>query len=357
MHVTSIPIAGIKFLSACVRFRANPITALKRFIKLCRDDLFSPDEIYFHRLLDPRIDNAVIRRMISKEKMLEPQLRLNPAGFRHHVDDKITFNGLCVRHGLPTPDIHAIFNRNSASKPNGTPSLRNLEDIERYLRDTSNTPIILKPADGHDGVGVDRLEKRGETWFDMHGGRVTPSLIFSRVQSPDTSRWIFQQVVDNHPEIAELSGALGLQTMRIRTVVNDNGQPELLGALLRLISGDNVYDNFRGGATGNMLAVLDVSDGRIVEVITSSKHHREINSITHHPGTKKQLIGFKIPHWEDVRTLALKASLSFRPLRCIGWDIAITAAGPMLIEGNLTWGILNRERDIYEYLQSMSTDT
>jgi len=355
LNIRSVPSVGFRFISACIRFRANPVKALMRFVKLYRRELFAPDEIYFHRLLDPAIDDAVIRRMISKEKMLKPQLRLNPSEFRHYVDNKVTFHAECARHGLPTPELFAIVDPAGGSAEI-VRVLRTPQQVESFLKTTPNNRMMLKPADGYDGVGVDRLERRGDHWYGLQGEQLNPSLAFFGNKHPESSRWLFQQVVSNHPELFKLTGAIGLQTLRVRTVVNSTGEPEILAALLRLISGDHVYDNFRGGATGNMIALLDAANGRIVEVVASTEDHHEICSVTAHPVTGKSLIGFTVPHWEAIHALALQAAVFFLPLRCIGWDIAITDTGPLLIEGNITWGILNRERDAYDYLLELSAN-
>lgn len=42
--------------------------------------------------------------------------------------------------------------------------------------------------------------------------------------------------------------------------------------------------------------------------------------------------------WEEAFALVRGAAPHFLPLRTLGWDIAITPDGPMIIEANAHWG-------------------
>ena len=59
-----------------------------------------------------------------------------------------------------------------------------------------------------------------------------------------------------------------------------------------------------------------------------------------HPITKEPIKGFKIPYWNDVIKLVKKAGLVVEGVGYVGWDIAITDNGPILIEGNVSPGSL-----------------
>jgi hypothetical protein len=55
------------------------------------------------------------------------------------------------------------------------------------------------------------------------------------------------------------------------------------------------------------------------------------------PGTDRSFVGFKLPCWQDLKSVALRAAAAFPWARSIGWDIAISDRGPVLIEGNARW--------------------
>jgi len=52
----------------------------------------------------------------------------------------------------------------------------------------------------------------------------------------------------------------------------------------------------------------------------------------------EKLQGRSIPFWSQLCKYIFKAHDVCPNIRTIGWDIAITDEGPVLIEGNLGWG-------------------
>jgi hypothetical protein len=54
---------------------------------------------------------------------------------------------------------------------------------------------------------------------------------------------------------------------------------------------------------------------------------------TKHPNSKIVLDGYQIPFFKEACQLAIKAT-NYLPNRIIGWDIAITNEGPIVVEGN-----------------------
>jgi hypothetical protein len=53
-----------------------------------------------------------------------------------------------------------------------------------------------------------------------------------------------------------------------------------------------------------------------------------------HPDTGALISGTELPYWDDVRDVALRSHRAFPERLLVGWDIAITTRGPLMIEGN-----------------------
>ncbi|MES1151915.1 MAG: sugar-transfer associated ATP-grasp domain-containing protein, partial [Dongia sp.] len=53
-----------------------------------------------------------------------------------------------------------------------------------------------------------------------------------------------------------------------------------------------------------------------------------------HPLTGGQIAGRVLPFWPEAMALAVRAHAAFGEWVVIGWDVAILADGPKLIEGN-----------------------
>ena len=62
----------------------------------------------------------------------------------------------------------------------------------------------------------------------------------------------------------------------------------------------------------------------------------EKNGITYekHPDTNTTIKGFEIPYFKEGRELVEKAALRVSEIGYVGWDLAFTENGPLLIEGN-----------------------
>ena len=53
-----------------------------------------------------------------------------------------------------------------------------------------------------------------------------------------------------------------------------------------------------------------------------------------HPDSGVIFTGYEIPFFHDALTLVMKAAQEIPEIRYIGWDIAISANGPVVIEAN-----------------------
>ena len=62
------------------------------------------------------------------------------------------------------------------------------------------------------------------------------------------------------------------------------------------------------------------------------------NIYKNHPITGANLIGIQIPYWKEIIRMLKQATKVVPEVGYIGWDIAITPKGPVLIEGNTTPG-------------------
>ena len=88
---------------------------------------------------------------------------------------------------------------------------------------------------------------------------------------------------------------------------------------------------------GNLLGFINPATGKIYRVVGSPDRSEVALPLNRHPDTGIDLVGFEIPQWDAVVELAMMASTAFDPVGFVGWDIAVTNNGPVLIEGNTTW--------------------
>ncbi len=133
-----------------------------------------------------------------------------------------------------------------------------------------------------------------------------------------------EEVVKQASEIAFLHKN-SLNTLRLCTIFMDD-RIEILNAFFRIGIGKNVVDN---GASGGILTSVDINTGIVIAAKTENGKQYLI-----HPDTGKQIIGYKIPRWEEAKSLVLELAKVIPRHRCTGWDIALTEDGWIMIEGN-----------------------
>ena len=94
--------------------------------------------------------------------------------------------------------------------------------------------------------------------------------------------------------------------------------------------GQAVGDNF---AYGGIACAIDVERGELLGSALGAGLLSE--RFDCHPDTKRPIAGIVLPQWDVAVSLCLRAHEELASCPAIGWDVAFTSAGPMLIEGNL----------------------
>ena len=280
-------------------------------------------------LLDPRADLASFAWATRAAELERLQEALNPADAVDLAEDKRRFGEICDRHRLPAARQMAVLERRR--DPEETAAAW-AAALDRAAPDG----LVVKPVDGHRGLGV-RVLARAPGGVEDHRGRAAgwPQLARDLAAEPWPG-YVVQERLRPHPELARLSGHGLLHTVRLVTLREEGGDPRMIGAILRVAEGREPVDSFRGGRTGNLIAYPG-SDGAVVRAWRVAASGFGFVRAPAHPRTGARLEGFRIPGWEAACALALRAAEAFAPLRAVGFDVAPTPEGPRLVEANAWW--------------------
>lgn len=142
------------------------------------------------------------------------------------------------------------------------------------------------------------------------------------------SEYLIQDVLLQHDAINEINASC-INTVRIITIAK-SGEPKVFAHYMRFGGGDAINDNRATGGMG--VAISD--DGKLQKVGVG---HHAVSEI--HPKSKAVYYGREIPFWNEVKELVVNAHRLIPEIPTIGWDVAITPDGPVLIEGNDNWEI------------------
>jgi hypothetical protein len=88
---------------------------------------------------------------------------------------------------------------------------------------------------------------------------------------------------------------------------------------------------------GGTAVPVDPATGIMGTGLTRPEHGGR--RLTHHPVTEVRFAGEPFPHWDDVAALCTRAARLLPGARSLGWDVLVTADGPVLIEGNRGWNL------------------
>lgn len=186
-------------------------------------------------------------------------------------------------------------------------------NLDRPLADdfvSRHQKIIVKPLDSSGGRGV-----RIVTVNDYN---------FEQLLKDYKTGFLAEEVVSNSPEISQFNPS-SLNTVRIATVRKDNAT-DILFTFIRFGRAGKCVDN---GFSGGLISNIDIETGVITSCIDENN-----SAYIYHPDSKQQIIGFKIPRWEEAILLAKKLSEVVPEYHFVGWDLALTENGWVMIEGN-----------------------
>ncbi|MFL6730266.1 MAG: sugar-transfer associated ATP-grasp domain-containing protein, partial [Sphingomicrobium sp.] len=149
---------------------------------------------------------------------------------------------------------------------------------------------------------------------------------------------LLQPRVINHPSLARISNG-ALSTVRVLTCLDEDGRPEAISAMLRMAIADNhVVDNAH---KGGIAAAIDLETGILAE---ASDFGAGANWLARHPTSDARIAGTQLPYWDRLRPFVEHAHSTVPDRMLIGWDVAITPGGLVLIEANGSPGLEMMQR-------------
>jgi len=227
------------------------------------------------------------------------------------------------------------FARFSAERQVSTlPVLLSVHDGELRHGATKKLPaadLFVKPVHGRGGRGAERWDYAGNGTYRRGGQALSAAQLLDRLRSMSRLQpCLVQERAQNHPAMRDLTKG-ALNTIRMISCLDEREQPELIGAVLRMAVGGNVtVDNVHAGA---IAASIDLAEGRLWRATYMGIDAAQ-GWIDRHPDTGAPITGRILPMWDEVCDLVRRAHSAFHDWVVIGWDVAITADGARLVEGN-----------------------
>lgn len=136
---------------------------------------------------------------------------------------------------------------------------------------------------------------------------------------------VAEELIEQVKSLADFNSS-SVNTVRVPTFRYDSNDIIIIHPFLRLGRQGNVVDN---AGAGGIMGLIDPETGVVYAASDETCHY-----YTNHPDTNLEIIGFKIPQWKEAVGLVKKLAEVLPKVRYVGWDIALTDGGWVLVEGN-----------------------
>lgn len=191
----------------------------------------------------------------------------------------------------------------------------NIDEFVNFFK--SHNAIIVKPIDSAGGNGVEKFvyttDKEAYTLYN---------------KLVENKQLLIEECINQHTDMSSLYDK-SVNTLRMFTFYKD-GKAYFLQAILKIGNG-GVIDNFSGGG---MYTYVDESGTVFVEAID-----RDDNIYYTHPISNTKIVGFKVPLFNEAIKLVENCAKIIPQVAYVGWDVAISKDGPVLVEGNCFPGV------------------
>lgn len=191
----------------------------------------------------------------------------------------------------------------------------NCDEFINFIK--SHDAIIVKPIDSSGGQGVEKFKYIN----DDEAKKLYDKLL-------ENKQLLIEDCIQQHQAMNSLYEN-SVNTLRLFTFYK-NGQTYFLQAILKIGNG-GVIDNF---SNGGMYTYLDENGTVFVEAID-----RDDNIYYEHPISHSKIVGFKVPMFQDAINLVKECAKVIPEVSYVGWDVAISKNGPVIVEGNCFPGV------------------
>jgi hypothetical protein len=235
----------------------------------------------------------------------ETTLSLLNGDHSYLLSSKLVFGFAMKGAGFPHPEIYGYTSQGAWHFPDGA------EQRLRHVLATGGCAVV-KPITGSLGNSIDFIRDMSE----LDKRYPEDMLVSAFVQQAPYAATIYPG---------------SLNTIRILTVTPPGEPPRVIAASHRFGgSASRGVDNF---SAGGLISRIDLDSGRLDEGLWVDGSNKVLRTDVH-PDTGARITGTTVAQWESVKRQVLELCRTFPFLRYVGWDVAVTDAGPVIIEGN-----------------------
>lgn len=253
-----------------------------------------------------------LRRAERRTYMTHPKsnhlaLKLNHPDFREKLSDKSQFNRLFAEHlGREWIDVRES----------------DVAQIEEFV--TRHGAVMAKVPDSLGGIGIGKREASEISDFSEF-----------RTELMRGRQFLLEELIPQHSEMSRLCDT-SVNTLRVISFF-DGERVNIIASVLKIGNGGAI-DNFSHGGMYTMLDDYGVAH--------SPAFDGENRTFAVHPATGTSIVGFQVPMFDEVLRFVDTIARVVPQVPYVGWDIALTPDGPVVIEGNYNTGVFQAKPSV-----------
>ena len=205
----------------------------------------------------------------------------------------------------------------------------NLSAMEQELAEKEYQKIFVKPLDGKGGHGIYVFNKNNGGQYVTKDNHVLNEVFLNKIGVRND--YIIQIGIEQDEETAKIYPH-SVNTFRIITENKSGNVRILYPVFFRVGRNGNQVDNFD---QDGLLTTIEVDTGGMGDY-SSSNYGEQFEK---HPDTNFSFRGYRISRWKKVKKFVIECAKKLPQFTYLGWDIAITSNGPLVIETNLVTGL------------------
>lgn len=237
---------------------------------------------------------------------------------RYHilVDDKILFHDILRMKGLPVPERFFVYQNKSFFK-NGVIISDN--EVDAIIDSITDKRVFIKKYTGGAAGGITIAIRRSNGLFTDDGIKLSSSAIRERFND---SNYIFERQLVQDAVLAQLNPDT-VNTCRVLTYKGN-----AVSCSVRVGRKGSFVDN---AAKGGIVLSLDMETSRLEEY---GLREYDLTKYYEHPDSKIKFKDYEVPMWPAVKELVERTSRLLPYYNSVGFDVATTVDGPVIIEIN-----------------------
>ena len=245
----------------------------------------------------------------------------NDSKYHILIDDKILFHNIMRMYGFPVPKRYFVFQDDIFRKDGIILSDAEVDEIISNIQDER---LFIKKYRGGAASGISIALKKDDGFYTEKGILLTAASIRKYYSE---SNYIFEKQLVQDEVLAKLNPDT-VNTCRVLTY-----KDKVVSCSIRVGRKGSFVDN---AAKGGIVLSLDMETGQIEEY---GLREYDLTKYYEHPDTKIRFKDYKVPQWPAIKELVEKA-IQFLPYyNSVGFDVATTIDGPVIIEVNTGTGV------------------